>query len=67
MLKNFICLSLSELDLDYLERKGGDTWGLEITDSTSKEEENPADSLERVKVVFLGAPGVGKSSIIRVG
>ncbi|XP_051159766.1 ras-like protein family member 10B [Leptopilina boulardi] len=53
-----------ELDVDYLERRG-DIWRLEISDSTSKEEENSADSLEQVKVIFLGAPGVGKSSIVK--
>ncbi|XP_016839293.1 ras-related protein Rap-1b isoform X2 [Nasonia vitripennis] len=59
--------TLLELDLDYLERRGGDGYEPEVTSggSASKEEDSPADSLERVKVVFLGAPGVGKSSIIR--
>ncbi|XP_015592922.1 ras-like protein family member 10B [Cephus cinctus] len=57
--------NLLELDLDYLERRGGETIGSENADSGSKEEESPADSLDRVKVVFLGAPGVGKSSIIQ--
>ncbi|XP_050575968.1 ras-like protein family member 10B isoform X2 [Bombus affinis] len=56
---------LLELDLDYLERRGGDTITCENAESGSKEEESPADTLDRVKVVFLGAPGVGKSSIIR--
>lgn len=56
----------AELDLDYLERRGGETISCENVESGSKEEESPADSLDRVKVVFLGAPGVGKSSIIRV-
>lgn len=54
-----------QLDLDYLERRGGETISCENAESGSKEEESPADSLDRVKVVFLGAPGVGKSSIIR--
>ncbi|XP_033322618.1 ras-like protein family member 10B isoform X1 [Megalopta genalis] len=56
---------LLELDLDYLERRGGETITCENAESGSKEEESPADTLDRVKVVFLGAPGVGKSSIIR--
>lgn len=56
----------ADLDLDYLERRGGETVGNENVDSSTKEEESPADTLDRVKVVFLGAPGVGKSSIIRV-
>lgn len=55
-----------DLDLDYLERRIGDPIGSDNADSGSKEEESPADSLDRVKVIFLGAPGVGKSSIIRV-
>lgn len=49
-----------------MERRGGDTITYENAESGSKEEESPADTLDRVKVVFLGAPGVGKSSIIRV-
>jgi GTPase SAR1 family protein len=52
-----------------LERRGGDSYEPEVTSglgTANKEEDSPADSLERVKVVFLGAPGVGKSSIIRV-
>ncbi|KOX76356.1 Ras-like protein family member 10B [Melipona quadrifasciata] len=56
---------LLELDLDYLERRGGETITCENAESGSKEEESPADTLDRVKVVFLGAPRVGKSSIIR--
>ncbi|XP_011297146.1 ras-like protein family member 10B [Fopius arisanus] len=55
----------ADLDLDYLERRIGDTIASDNADSGSKEDETPGDSLDRVKVVFLGAPGVGKSSIIR--
>ncbi|XP_053977005.1 ras-like protein family member 10B [Hylaeus volcanicus] len=54
-----------DLDLDFFERKGGESISCENAESGSKEEESPADTLDRVKVVFLGAPGVGKSSIIR--
>lgn len=60
---------LSELDLDYLERRGGDRFEPEATSgsaSNNKEEDSPADTLERVKVIILGAAGVGKTSIIRV-
>lgn len=56
----------TELDLDYLERRGGNTITYEGAEGSSKEEDSPADTLDRVKVVFLGAPGVGKTSIIRV-
>ncbi|XP_017890977.1 ras-like protein family member 10B [Ceratina calcarata] len=56
---------LLELDLDYLEKREGKTIIYEEAESGSKEEESPADTLDRVKVVFLGAPRVGKSSIIR--
>lgn len=65
-LRHKLCKWFIELDLDYLERRGGDTITCENAESGSKEEESPADTLDRVKVVFLGAPGVGKSSIIRV-
>lgn len=59
-------ISVAELDLDYLERRGGNTIIYEGAEGSSKEEDSPADTLDRVKVVFLGAPGVGKTSIIRV-
>lgn len=58
--------SVTELDLDYLERRGGNTITYEGAEGGSKEEDSPADTLDRVKVIFLGAPGVGKTSIIRV-
>ncbi|KAH0954710.1 hypothetical protein HN011_007314 [Eciton burchellii] len=57
--------SAAELDLDYLERRGGNTIIYEGAEGGSKEEDSPVDTLDRVKVVFLGAPGVGKTSIIR--
>ncbi|XP_014224779.1 ras-related protein rapA [Trichogramma pretiosum] len=57
--------NLLELDLDYFERRGADGCEPEITSSASKEEDSPADTLERVKIIFLGANGVGKTSIIR--
>lgn len=57
--------SAAELDLDYLEKRGN-TITYQGADSGSKEEDSPADTLDRVKIIFLGAPGVGKTSIIRV-
>lgn len=59
---------VAELDLDYLERRGGDRFEPEATSgsASNKEEDSPADTLERVKVIILGAAGVGKTSIIRV-
>ncbi|XP_020289344.1 ras-like protein family member 10B isoform X2 [Pseudomyrmex gracilis] len=56
---------LLELDLDYLEKRGGNTITYEGAEGGSKEEDSPADTLDRVKIIFLGAPGVGKTSIIR--
>jgi len=58
--------SVAELDLDYLERRGGNTITYEGAEGGSKEEDSPADTLDRVKIIFLGTPGVGKTSIIRV-
>lgn len=58
--------SVAELDLDFLERRGGNTITYEGAEGGSKEEDSPADTLDRVKIIFLGAPGVGKTSIIRV-
>lgn len=63
---NDFVTSVAELDLDFLERRGGNTITYEGAESGSKEEDSPADTLDRVKVIFLGAPGVGKTSIIRV-
>jgi len=62
----FYYLFAAELDLDYLEKRGGNTITYQGADSGSKEEDSPADTLDRVKIIFLGAPGVGKTSIIRV-
>ncbi|XP_050667792.1 ras-like protein family member 10B isoform X1 [Leptidea sinapis] len=49
-----------ELDLDYLERGGGT-----LTVSGAPSIEPSPDSLDLVKVVLLGAPAVGKTSIIQ--
>lgn len=62
----FLLSLLAELDLDYLEKRGGNTITYEGAEGGSKEEDSPADTLDRVKIIFLGAPGVGKTSIIRV-
>ncbi|CAG9791291.1 unnamed protein product [Diatraea saccharalis] len=51
-----------ELDLDYLERGGGGT----LTVGGAPSVEPSPDSLELIKVVLLGAPAVGKTSIIQV-
>ncbi|CAG4932167.1 unnamed protein product [Colias eurytheme] len=50
-----------ELDLDYLERGGGGTLAVSGAPSV----EPSPDSLDLVKVVLLGAPAVGKTSIIQ--
>lgn len=62
----FSIASVAELDLDYLERRGENTITYEGAEEGSKEEDSPADTLDCVKIIFLGAPGVGKTSIIRV-
>ncbi|XP_050667793.1 ras-like protein family member 10B isoform X2 [Leptidea sinapis] len=49
-----------QLDLDYLERGGGT-----LTVSGAPSIEPSPDSLDLVKVVLLGAPAVGKTSIIQ--
>ncbi|XP_066591899.1 ras-like protein family member 10B [Prorops nasuta] len=56
-------LRSEEVDLDYLEKRVGEA--LICENNESRQEDSPADSLDRVKIVFLGAPGVGKTSIIR--
>lgn len=53
---------LLELDLDYLERGGVGN----MTVGGAPSVEPSPDSLDLVKVVFLGAPAVGKTSIIQV-
>lgn len=50
------------MDLDYLERGGGGT----LTVGGAPSLEPSPDSLDLVKVVLLGAPAVGKTSIIQV-
>lgn len=57
-----ILLTISELDLDYLERGGGGT----LTTGGAPSVEPSPESLDLVKVVLLGAPAVGKTSIIQV-
>ncbi|VVD05348.1 unnamed protein product [Leptidea sinapis] len=52
--------AVTELDLDYLERGGGT-----LTVSGAPSIEPSPDSLDLVKVVLLGAPAVGKTSIIQ--
>lgn len=52
----------TELDLDYLERRAGtrpDRSALSLPETSP-------DSMDLVKVILLGAPGVGKTSIIQV-
>ncbi|XP_052751966.1 ras-like protein family member 10B isoform X1 [Galleria mellonella] len=50
-----------QLDLDYLERGGGGT----LTVGGAPSVEPSPDSLDLIKVVLLGAPAVGKTSIIQ--
>ncbi|KAM3963847.1 ras-like protein family member 10B [Aphomia sociella] len=50
-----------ELDLDYLERGGGGT----MTVGGAPSVEPSPDNLDLIKVVLLGAPAVGKTSIIQ--
>ncbi|GBP77178.1 hypothetical protein EVAR_49386_1 [Eumeta japonica] len=52
--------SFAELDLDYLERGGGGP----LATSAPSVEPSP-DSLDLIKVVLLGAPAVGKTSIVQ--
>lgn len=52
----------AELDLDYLERGGVGN----LTVSGAPSVEPSPDSLDLIKVVLLGAPAVGKTSIIQV-
>lgn len=52
----------AELDLDYLERGGVGN----MTVGGAPSVEPSPDSLDLIKVVLLGAPAVGKTSIIQV-
>ncbi|XP_041972181.1 ras-like protein family member 10B [Aricia agestis] len=52
--------NIMELDLDYLERGGASS----LTVGAPSVEPSP-DSLDLIKVVLLGAPAVGKTSIIQ--
>ena len=53
----------AELDLDYLERRG--EHAREPRGPPPETEASP-DSMDLVKVILLGAPAVGKTSIIQV-
>lgn len=66
---NWIFFCNTELDLDFLERRqnAGSTSnnGGEGASQQSPIEVSP-ESVDRVKVILLGAPAVGKTSIIQV-
>lgn len=66
-----VCLP-AELDLDFLERRqnAGSTSNCNRNiDSGSQRTpiEISPESVDRVKVILLGAPAVGKTSIVQVG
>jgi hypothetical protein len=57
------CFVPVELDLDYLERRGEHA---REPRGPPPETETSPDSMDLVKVILLGAPAVGKTSIIQV-
>lgn len=64
LIKRCRCSVVAELDLDYLERRG--EHAQEVRGPPPETEASP-DSMDLVKVILLGAPAVGKTSIIQVG
>lgn len=56
---------VTELDLDFLERRQNDPNNENQEAPRSPIEISP-ESVDRVKVILLGAPAVGKTSIIQV-
>ncbi|KAG5869921.1 hypothetical protein JTB14_035636 [Gonioctena quinquepunctata] len=58
-----------KLDLDFLERRQHATSGTSGQESSQGEQRSPIeispDSVDRIKVILLGAPAVGKTSIIQ--
>lgn len=65
ILINVYQFCFSELDLDFLEKKHHAGPNSDIGTPRSPIEISP-DSVDRIKVVLLGASAVGKSSIIQV-
>ncbi|KAJ9585036.1 hypothetical protein L9F63_020610, partial [Diploptera punctata] len=59
---NSLSLRKIKLDLDYLERRGEHARGAR---GPPPEAEASPDSMDLVKVILLGAPAVGKTSIIQ--
>lgn len=57
---------VSELDLDFLERRQHESANNENQDVARSPIEISPESVDRVKVILLGAPAVGKTSIIQV-
>uniref|UniRef100_A0A6P7FA48 Ras-like protein family member 10B n=1 Tax=Diabrotica virgifera virgifera TaxID=50390 RepID=A0A6P7FA48_DIAVI len=63
---------LEELDLDFLERRQNATSGTSASGQESSQEQDQRspieispESVDRIKVILLGAPAVGKTSIIQ--
>lgn len=63
----FIVCLVSELDLDFLEKRQNAVPNTQtIGQSLKSPIEVSPESVDRVKVIILGAPAVGKTSIIQV-
>lgn len=54
------------MDLDFLERRQNAGPASEVTENPKSPVEVSPESVDRVKVIVLGAAGVGKTSIIQV-
>ncbi|KAF5284268.1 hypothetical protein FQR65_LT00269 [Abscondita terminalis] len=57
--------STRQLDLDFLERRQNAGPASEVAENAKSPVEISPDSVDRVKVIVLGAPAVGKTSIIQ--
>lgn len=68
LINTFPLFYATELDLDFLERRqnASSTIDKQEQEQSQTPIEISPESIDRVKVILLGAPAVGKTSIIQV-
>lgn len=66
--ENFIIILIAELDLDFLERRHHqqNATTTDVKGETCSPVETSPEYMDLIKIILLGAPAVGKTSIIQV-